>query len=854
MAERYAHRAFEEKWQKVWAEKKAFEVRENAKAPPYYVLEMFPYPSGRLHMGHVRNYTIGDVIARYKRAQGFNVLHPMGWDAFGLPAENAAMEKGAHPAKWTYDNIAVMREQFKTLGFAFDWTRELASCHPGYYAHEQKIFLDFYKKGLIYRKESYVNWDPVEHTVLANEQVVDGKGWRSGAPVERRKLSQWYLKITAYAEELLQGLDTLKDWPERVLTMQRNWIGKSFGAQFKFKIKGRENQIEVYSTRPDTLYGASFVGISPNHPLAEFLAQVNPTLKAFIDECNHLGTSEEAIEKAEKLGFDTGLVVEHPFDPSQELPVYVANFILMDYGTGAIFGCPAHDQRDFEFATKYGLPILPVVRPADIPPEAFHLDGKAFTEDGILYNSNFLTGLSKDEAIQKAIQKLEEIGVGFGTTTYRLRDWCISRQRYWGCPIPMIHCERCGVLPVPEEELPVLLPEDVSFEKAGNPLEYHPTWKDRPCPVCGGKARKETDTLDTFMESSWYFARFCAPRDKKPLNAEAASYWLPVDQYIGGIEHAVLHLLYARFFTRALKECGYVSIEEPFKGLMAQGMVCHETFRTEKGEWVMPSEVIEENGKFFRVSDHAPVKKGRSEKMSKSKKNVVDPADIVRDFGADTARLFVISDSPPDRDFEWTEAGIQGVWKFLNRIWSLSEAFLPYLGGVDQKIPQNLSDDDLKIRKIVHAAMREVSKEIEAFGLNRYVARLRELVNALSDLSPQEVNSAILREALETFLLLLSPVMPHIAEEIWSRLGRQTLIAETAWPQFDPSLVQKETVTLAIQVNGKLRATLDVAVHMPEDKVKEEALSQPNVTRALEGLTPRKVIVIPNKVVNIVAN
>lgn len=853
MSERYAHRETEQKWQKIWDEQKTFNVTETSDKPPYYVLEMFPYPSGRIHMGHVRNYTIGDVIARYKRAQGYNVLHPMGWDAFGLPAENAAMEKGAHPAQWTYDNIAVMREQLKSLGFAFDWSRELASCHPGYYAHEQKIFLDLWKRGFIYRKESYVNWDPVEHTVLANEQVVDGKGWRSGAPVERRKLSQWYLKITAYAEALLQGLDTLKDWPERVITMQRNWIGKSFGAQFTFKIKGRNEKIEVYSTRPDTLFGASFVGLSPNHPLAESLAQTNQELKSFIEACNHLGTSEEAIEKAEKLGFDTDLTVEHPFDSSRELPVYVANFILMEYGTGAIFGCPAHDQRDFEFATKYRLPILPVVLPKGEDAKTYPLQDKAYTDDGTLFNSDFLNGLSIEAGIHQAIQKIEELGIGFGTTQYRLRDWCISRQRYWGCPIPMIHCASCGIVPVPEEELPALLPEDVSFEKPGNPLEHHPSWKHRSCPSCGEPARRETDTLDTFLESSWYFARFCAPRHDKPLSPEATAYWLPVDQYIGGIEHAVLHLLYARFFTRALKECGYLTIEEPFKGLMAQGMVCHETFRTEKGEWVTPSEIVEEGKQYYRSSDGAPLRKGRSEKMSKSKKNVVDPAEIVRDYGADTARLFVISDSPPDRDFEWTEAGIQGVWKFLNRIWSLSQAFFPHLGEKDQKIPQDLSEGDLKIRKIVHTAIKDVSKEIESFGLNRYVARLRELANALSELTPSQVNRAVLREALETFVRLISPAMPHIAEEIWSGVGYKTSVIDAPWPEFDSALVQKDAVTLAIQVNGKLRATLDASLNMPEDKIKEEALALPNVARALDGLMLRKVIVVPNKVVNIVA-
>ena len=625
MVERYNHRVAEAKWQQRWNDLGSFKAITDPEKPKYYVLEMFPYPSGHIHIGHVRNYLIGDVIARFKKAQGFNVLHPMGWDAFGLPAENAAIKTKSHPAHWTYNNIKIMRDQLKLMGLAYDWDRELATCHPGYYGHEQRLFLELYKQGLIYRKESFVNWDPVENSVLANEQVIEGRGWRSGAKVERRKLSQWYLKITAYAEELLEGLDTLKDWPERVVTMQRNWIGRSDGAQITFKVKELSETITIFSTRPDTLFGASFCALSPHHPLTEKLTENNPTLKAFIEECNKTSINEEAIEKAEKLGFNTGFHVEHPFVEGRLLPLYIANFVLMDYGTGAIFGCPAHDTRDFEFAQKYHLEILPVIHPADQTADSFKITTEPFTEEGLLFNSDFLNGLTVQQAKECAIKKLSDLKLGEKITTYRLRDWGISRQRYWGCPIPMIHCPSCGILPVPEDQLPIALPEDVDFDTPGNPLDRHPSWKFTTCPSCHQPAERETDTLDTFVESSWYFARFCAPRFDQPISPEETAYWLPVDQYIGGIEHAILHLLYARFFSRALAKSDFLTCKEPFKALLAQGMVTHETFQTEDQEWVFPSEVgTNQQGELIRVSDGARVIKGRLEKMSKSKKNVVE--------------------------------------------------------------------------------------------------------------------------------------------------------------------------------------------------------------------------------------
>jgi leucyl-tRNA synthetase len=855
MAERYNHRVAEAKWQKRWNELESFKAKLDTKKPKYYVLEMFPYPSGRIHIGHVRNYVIGDVLARFKKSQGYNVLHPMGWDAFGLPAENAAMQTKSHPAYWTYQNIEVMRDQLKSIGLAYDWSRELATCHPGYYGHEQKLFLELYKQGLIYRKESFVNWDPLENSVLANEQVIDGRGWRSGAKVERRKLAQWYLKITAYAEELLEGLKDLQDWPERVVTMQRNWIGRSEGAQITFKVKELPGEtIQVFSARPDALFGASFCALSPHHPLTEKLAENNPDLRNFIQECNKIGVSEEALEKAEKLGFNTGLHVEFPLFKDRLLPLYIANFVLMEYGTGAVYGCPAHDDRDFEFAQKYQLEILPVIRPENQKSDSSHLLTEPFLEDGVLYNSEFLDGLSVPQAKETMIKKLSDLKLGEQVITYRLRDWGISRQRYWGCPIPMIHCPACGILPVPENQLPIVLPEEVDFDLPGNPLDRHPTWKFTTCPSCHQPAERETDTLDTFVESSWYFARFCGPRLDHPISQEETAYWLPVDQYIGGIEHAILHLLYARFFSRALTKSGYLKCNEPFKSLLAQGMVTHETYRTETNEWVLPSDVgTTAQGDFMRVSDGARVIRGRSEKMSKSKKNVVDPETITRDYGADTARLFMISDSPPDRDLEWTDLGAQGIWKYLNRIWTLAETFKPLLAPFMEEIPQTLTEEEKNLRRMTHRMLKEVTTSIQAFHLNRYVAQVREFSNflgALKDLS--QINGVILREALEFLIIAMNPATPHLAEEVWSSLGHTTPLVDTAWPLFEETLTEESSVTIAVQVNGKLRGTFECAKDQTQADLEKIALSLENVQKVIGTQTVRKIIIIPNKVVNIV--
>ncbi|MCW2235522.1 leucine--tRNA ligase [Azospirillum canadense] len=853
---RYNVKETEAKWQGVWEQQGCFTAREDAAREKYYVLEMFPYPSGRIHMGHVRNYTIGDVIARYKRARGFNVLHPMGWDAFGLPAENAALEKKTHPAKWTRENIATMRGQLKTMGLSIDWSREIATCDVEYYRHEQKMFLDFLKEGLAYRKESWVNWDPVDNTVLANEQVIDGRGWRTGALVEKRKLSQWFLKITAFAEELLQGLDTLDRWPDRVRLMQENWIGKSTGVRFRFDIRGRDDKLEVFTTRPDTLFGASFAAISPNHPLAAELAASNPALAEFIAECNRLGTSEEAIETAEKRGFDTGLKVVHPFDPAWELPVFVANFVLMEYGTGAIFGCPAHDQRDLDFARKYGLPVIPVVVPADADPATFTVGDEAYTGPGLLRNSRFLDGMEVEPAKQEVGKRLEEMGKGERTTQYRLRDWGVSRQRYWGCPIPVIHCESCGIVPVPAQNLPVVLPDDVTFDKPGNPLDHHPTWKHTTCPTCGKPAVRETDTFDTFIESSWYFARFCSPQvEDAAFTREAVDYWLAVDQYIGGIEHAVLHLLYSRFWTRALKQCGYLNVEEPFAGLFTQGMVNHETYKdAATGAWLAPTDIQKNDlGDYIRTDNNGAVTVGRVEKMSKSKKNVVDPAHIIGTYGADAARLFMLSDSPPERDLEWTEAGIDGAWRYINRLWRMITEAPVDLPPAGSPKPGALSGKAEATRRLVHKTIAGVSEDLEKFRFNKAVARVRELSNALAELDGKGEGEAwVLREGFEAIVRLVGPMMPHLGEELWAQLGHATLLVNQPWPQADAALVVEDSVTVAVQVNGKLRATLELPRDMAKDAAEQTALADPNVQRALEGKPVRKVIVVPNRVINVV--
>ena len=843
-AARYNFRESERKWQAIWAERGSFTARLDPKQPKYYVLEMFPYPSGRIHMGHVRNYTLGDVVARFKRARGFNVLHPMGWDAFGLPAENAAMEKKVHPAKWTYDNIATMRDQLKSMGLSLDWTREIATCHPDYYRHEQAMFVDLLEQGLVYRREASVNWDPVDQTVLANEQVIDGRGWRTGAIVERRKLAQWFFRITAYSEDLRTELERLERWPAKVRLMQENWIGRSEGARVFFPLAGRADKLEIFTTRPDTLFGASFVAIAADHPLAGELAKSDAKLAAFIDECRKTATTAEALETLEKQGYRTQLQAVHPFDPNWKLPVYVANFVLMEYGTGAIFGCPAHDQRDLEFARKYDLPVKPVVIPPDADAATFTVGDVAYVDDGRLAHSDFLDGLDVPAAIAAAIARLEKTGAGQGTVHYRLRDWLVSRQRYWGCPIPVIHCESCGIVPVPKSDLPVRLPDDVTFDKPGNPLEHHPTWKHVACPKCGKPGRRETDTFDTFMDSSWYFARYCSPRSDAPFERPAVDYWMPVDQYVGGVEHAILHLLYSRFFTRAMRRIGLIGLDEPFAGLFTQGMVCHETYRDEAGNWLLPEQVKKgDGGKLVSTLDGTPVEVGRSEKMSKSKKNVIDPTEIIGTYGADTARWFMLSDSPPERDLEWTEAGVEGAWRFAQRLWRMVTAAPP------ADAPASDDAASMELRRAAHKTIAGVTDDIEKFRFNRAVARLYEFANVLDDARGA---TAARREALEIMTRLLAPMMPHLAEELWQGLGHTSLLAEMRWPAADPSLIVDETVTVAVQVNGKLRATLNLPRDFANDVAERSALADENVQRAVAGKPVRKVIVVPNRIINVV--
>ncbi len=818
------------KWQAAWDERGTFAADDSSAKPKSYVLEMFPYPSGKIHMGHVRNYTMGDVLARFRRMTGHEVLHPMGWDAFGMPAENAAMEKGVHPGAWTYDNIAAMKAQLKRLGFALDWTREFATCDPTYYGHEQALFLDLLAADLVYRKESAVNWDPVDMTVLANEQVIDGRGWRSGALVEKRKLNQWFLKITDFADELLDGLGTLEHWPDKVRLMQENWIGKSEGLRFRFALSDG-GEVEVFTTRPDTIFGASFVAVAADHPIAQAMAG-DPAVAEFIAACKAGGTSAAEIETQEKLGYDTGIRATHPLDPSIQLPVYIANFVLMDYGTGAVFGVPAHDQRDFEFATKYALPIRRVVSEGDKIAPGF-TDAEAYTGPGTLVNSHFLDGMDVVDAKRAVISRAEAGGWGDGTTVWRLRDWGVSRQRYWGTPIPIIHCDACGVVPVPKDQLPVVLPDDVSFDVPGNPLDRHPTWKHVACPSCGAEARRETDTLDTFVNSSWYFIRFASQPDDQPFDTGVAESWLPVGQYIGGVEHAILHLLYARFWTRALRRVGKIDVAEPFAGLFTQGMVTHETYKDPAGAWLAPEQVAD--GKVIATGE--PVTVGRVEKMSKSKKNTVDPSPIVDRYGADAVRWFMLSDSPPERDLPWSEAGIEGAWRFVQRVWRLVE-------GVEAG---DGADADLD-RKL-HRTIAGVAEDVEALAFNKAVAKLYELTSAIEKAKP----SASKAQAVATLVRLVAPMIPHMAEEAWSVLGQDGLVADAAWPAVDPALLIDDSVTIAVQVNGKLRDTLTVPKGSAKDALEAAALASAGVQRILEGAVPKKVIVVPDRLVNIVA-
>ena len=848
--------AIEKKWQDKWEQADCFAASIDHEKPKYYVLEMFPYPSGRIHMGHVRNYTLGDVVARYRRAKGFNVLHPMGWDAFGLPAENAAMERGVHPGKWTIENIAAMRTQLKSMGLSYDWSREFATCSPDYYKHEQKMFLKFLEAGLAYRKESWVNWDPVENTVLANEQVVDGCGWRSGAPVERRLLSQWFLKITDFADELLAAIGDLDRWPDRVRLMQQNWIGKSEGARVRFAIDGKgpdgaDDHIEVFTTRPDTLFGASFVAIAANHPLAIAIGKSNQAAADFIAECAKLGTSEAAVETAEKKGFDTGLHASHPLDPAIKLPIHIANFVLMDYGTGAIFGCPAHDQRDLDFANAYGLKILPVVLPDGEDAANFSVSDTAYTGPGKLFNSGAWNGLDIEAGKAAAIAAITAANAGSGETTYRLRDWGVSRQRYWGCPIPIIHCGDCGPVPVPEKDLPVTLPEDVDFAGSGNPLSRHPNWKHTSCPKCGKAATREQDTFDTFFESSWYFLRYADPASDDGVNGEAAAYWLPVDQYIGGVEHAVLHLLYSRFFTRALSKVGYLDLGEPFAGLMTQGMVCHQTFQDKSGKWLFPTDVVKKGDAWVQIADDSEVTAGRIEKMSKSKRNVVDPELIIQNYGADTARLFMLSDSPPERDMEWTESGVEGASRFLKRVWRMAQD--PELAPRGAAPLPDSEGSALALIRMAHKSIIGLSADIENFRFNRAVAQLHMLANAIADVKAGDKGaSEAKRFAIETLTQLLAPLSPHIAEEIWQCLGHDGLLANAAWPQADASLAADDEIEIGIQVNGKLRDTIMLPRDCEASDAKARALASPAIIRYLDGRPPRKVIVVKNRIINVV--
>jgi leucyl-tRNA synthetase len=875
-SERYNAREAEPKWQGIWEEKEIFRTRNDDPREKYYVLEMFPYPSGRIHMGHVRNYTMGDVIARYKRARGFNVLHPMGWDAFGMPAENAAWHNKSHPADWTHANIASMRTQLKAMGLSLDWSREIATCDPSYYKHQQRMFLDFLNAGLVVRKKSKVNWDPLDFTVLANEQVIDGRGWRSGAIVEQRELTQWFFKITDFAGDLLRSLDDLPRWPEKVRLMQANWIGRSEGLALRFALEPapapavEASEIEVYTSRPDTLFGAKFLAIAADHPLAAELARKDPGLASFIAECQRGGTSAEALETAEKKGHDTGLKARHPFDPDWHLPVFVANFVLMDYGTGAIFGCPAHDQRDLEFANKHGLGNTPVICPPGEDPKTFRIDTTAYDGDGVLINSRFLDGMTTKAAKEDIARRLEATSLGNRPqgkreVHYRLRDWGISRQRYWGCPIPVIHCAACGVVPVPARDLPVELPRDMSFDAPGNPLDRHPSWKHVACPICGGEGRRETDTMDTFVDSSWYFVRFTDPwNEDAPATPAMVEKFLPVDQYIGGIEHAILHLLYARFFTRAMQVAGYVgALKEPFAGLFTQGMVVHETYRGKDGAWLYPSEIrltADESGRHaHRLDGGEEIAIGAIEKMSKSKKNTVDPDDIIADFGADTARWFVLSDSPPERDVIWTEDGVQGAAKFVQRLWRLIGELAGIAAPLGTLPPENSSPAALEIRRAVHVSLIKVEEDIERLRFNRAVAQIHDLSNKLSaaigaieseSLGP-DVRAAF-REAAETIVLMVAPMMPHLAEECWAALGHADLAAEAPWPAADRELVVEDTIAYPVQVNGRKRADLVIARGAGNEAIEAAALALEPVRRALDGRPVKKIIIVPQRIVNVV--
>ncbi len=834
MSSRYNHKVIEKKWQDAWSDKKIFQTHRDESRKKFYVLEMFPYPSGKIHMGHVRNYTLGDVVARYKIMKGYNVLHPMGWDAFGLPAENAALTENKHPESWTYQNIKTMKSQLLKMGLSLDWTREIATCHPEYYKHEQKFFIDMFNAGLAYKKEAEVNWDPVDKTVLANEQVIDGKGWRSGALVEKKKLSQWFLKISKYSDELLKDLDSLEEWPNKVKIMQSNWIGKSVGAEIDFNINKQEKKVKIFTTRPDTIFGATFVALSSEHEIVLDIAMKNKGLQRFIKECRNLNPEKD------KKGFNTGLLADHPFIKGKTLPIFVANFVLQEYGLGAIFGCPAHDQRDLDFANEYGLEVIPVVKPLNIDQDSFIIRNEAFTDSGIIINSDFLNGLRVSEAKNKIITELEKNKIGKKKINFKLRDWGISRQRFWGCPIPIIYREDGEILAVENKELPVKLPDIETFTETSSALENIAGWKETTCPETGMKAYRETDTFDTFFESSWYYFRYCNARLDKPFNKKDIDYWLPVDQYIGGIEHAILHLLYSRFFTKALRDLDYFELNEPFKGLFTQGMVTHITYKNENDQWIEPKD-IKKIGTSFVDNNGIKVKTGKVEKMSKSKKNVVDPNDIISLYGADTARWFMLSDSPPDRDLQWTDTGISSSFKFINKLYEFIDKFKNY------ESKDNNPDliEDLKL------IINQVSDSIESFQFNKSVAKIYEFVNILNDgLLKKKLSKSDFSWSLKKLSIILQPFVPHISEEIWSSLGSETLCICENWSAED--VRKKIKLKLAIQINGKTREIIEVEENASKDKVLEIVMNNSKIKKNLLDKKVKREVYVPGKIVNLV--
>ncbi len=838
----------DKKWQKFWEDNKIFHSSSSKNQPKYYCLEMFPYPSGKIHMGHVRNYTLGDVIANYKRLKGFNVLHPMGWDSFGMPAENAAIQKKLHPKEWTLNNIETMKCQLKLLGFSIDWEREISTCDENYYKHQQKFFLDLLKKGLVYKKESQVNWDPVDNTVLANEQVIDGKGWRSGAPVVQKKLSQWFFKITAFAEELNSSINTLNEWPDKVKLMQKNWIGKSVGCELYFKLKDINKKINIFTTRPDTIFGATFLALAVDHPLSKKYIN-NKDYLNFKENCYKTGNTDEAIAKTEKIGFKTNFKAEHPFIKNKTLPIFFSNFVLMEYGSGAIFGCPAHDQRDLDFALKYKLDVIPVIAPSDQNLSKFNIKDEAYTGDGIIINSDFLNGLNVSDGKEKIIKEIEKKKFGTAKTSYRLRDWGISRQRYWGCPIPVMYNEKNEVIPVPENELPVKLPSDINFDQPGNPLDAHPTWKKAKCSKTGKSLIRETDTLDTFVDSSWYFLRFCSSNsNKKGFLTDDIKYWMPVDQYIGGVEHAILHLLYSRFFARAITKNTDFEIKEPFKGLFTQGMVCHKTFKNKENEWVFPEDVIEKDGQFYEKKTMSQIQVGSSESMSKSKKNVIDPQTVIDLYGADAVRWFVLSDSPPDRDIQWSEEGISGSYKFIQKIWSVSEM----INKIEEKNKFN-NLETLQCKKLINILIKDITYNIEKFHFNVAIAKFYEFINFMSKLLHEnKAEKDIFKDIFKNFLILIYPFTPHVASECWEKNFKSNQIHTSKWPDFDSEIIKDRTINIVIQINGKKKSLINMKPNQKEELIFSNCLKIDKIKKLISEKKIIKKIYVKNKLVNIV--